>query len=137
MLKQLDAGSTATELGRKHGVHPNTIRLWRDKYAGMETSDLARLKQLESENAQMKRIIARQAIEIDARTAAAVDRFWPKTARLPSHCSCSAYIAVGHGGCMTGAVVLTRTFVNAMGTKSPFDATTAYVGMGPTTLRVT
>lgn len=66
VLKQLDAGSTATELGRKHGVHPNTIRLWRDKYAGMETSDLARLKQLESENAQMKRIIARQAIEIDA-----------------------------------------------------------------------
>jgi putative transposase len=66
ILKQLDAGSTATELARKHGVHANTIRLWRDKYGGMETSDLARLKQLEAENAQMKRIIARQALEIDA-----------------------------------------------------------------------
>ena len=66
ILKQLDAGSTATELGRRHGVHANTIRLWRDKYAGMETSDLARLKQVEAENSQMRRIIARQALEIDA-----------------------------------------------------------------------
>jgi putative transposase len=66
ILKQLDAGSTATELGRRHGIHANTIRLWRDKYAGMETSDLARLKQVEAENAQMRRIIARQALEIDA-----------------------------------------------------------------------
>jgi putative transposase len=57
ILKQLDAGSTATELGRRHGIHANTIRLWRDKYAGMETSDLARLKQVEAENAQMRRIM--------------------------------------------------------------------------------
>jgi putative transposase len=66
ILQQLDAGTPATELARKHGIHANTIRLWRDKYAGMETSDLVRLKQLEAENAQMQRIIARQTIEIDA-----------------------------------------------------------------------
>jgi len=66
ILKQLDAGTPATELARKHGIHANTIRLWRDKYGGMETSDLARLKQLEAENAQLKRIVARQAIEVDA-----------------------------------------------------------------------
>jgi len=54
------------ELCRRHGVHPNTIRLWKEKYAGLESSDLARLKQLEAENAQMQRIIARQTIEIDA-----------------------------------------------------------------------
>ncbi|MBV9270257.1 MAG: transposase, partial [Candidatus Eremiobacteraeota bacterium] len=66
ILKQLDSGSTATELGRRHGLHANTIRLWRDKYGGMETSDLARLKHVETENAQMRRIIARQALELDA-----------------------------------------------------------------------
>lgn len=66
ILKQLDAGTPATELARRHGIHANTIRLWRDKYGGMETSDLARLKQVEAENAQMRRIIARQALEIDA-----------------------------------------------------------------------
>jgi putative transposase len=65
ILKELDGGTPATELARKHGIHANTIRLWRDKYAGMQTSDLMRMKLLEAENAQMRRIIARQALEID------------------------------------------------------------------------
>lgn len=66
VLKELDGGTPATDLARKHGVHPNTIRGWRDKYAGLQTSDLVRLKQLELENAQMQRIIARQTLELDA-----------------------------------------------------------------------
>jgi putative transposase len=66
ILKELDGGTPATELTRKHGIHANTIRLWRDKYAGMQTSDLVRMKQLEVENTQMRRIITRQALEIDA-----------------------------------------------------------------------
>ena len=60
------AGTPATELGRRHGIHANTIRLWKEKYAGLETSDLAHLKKLEAENMQMQRIIARQTIELDA-----------------------------------------------------------------------
>ena len=66
ILKVLDAGTTATELGRRHGIHANTIRLWRDKYAGLETSDLARLKQLEDESRRKDRIIARLTMEVDA-----------------------------------------------------------------------
>ena len=66
ILKELDAGSPATELGCRHGIHPNTIRLLKDKYEGLESSDLGRLKQLEAENSRMQRIIARQAIEVDA-----------------------------------------------------------------------
>jgi putative transposase len=66
VLKELDGGTPATTLARRHGVHPNTIRGWRDKYAGLETSDLVRLKQLELENAQMKRIIAKKELELDA-----------------------------------------------------------------------
>ena len=66
ILKELDGGTPATELARKHGIHANSIRFWRDKYAGMQTSDLVRMKQLEAENAQMRRIIARQALEIDS-----------------------------------------------------------------------
>jgi len=42
---------TATEFGRGHGIHASTIRLWQDKDAGLETSDLAR----------MQHIITRQA----------------------------------------------------------------------------
>lgn len=66
ILKELDAGTPATELARRLGVHANTIRGWRDKYKGLETSDLVRLKQLENENARMQRIIARQTLELDA-----------------------------------------------------------------------
>ena len=66
VLKELDGGTPATILARRHGVHPNTIRGWRNKYAGLETSDLVRLKQLELENAQMKRIIAKKELELDA-----------------------------------------------------------------------
>src|SRR5271170_2438623 len=65
ILAEHDAGASMEELGRRHGVHANTIRLWRSKYAGMKASDLTRLKQLEAENAQMQRIIARQTIKIE------------------------------------------------------------------------
>jgi putative transposase len=58
ILREFDAGAPAEELARRQGIHANTIRLWRSKYAGMSGSDLARLKQLEAENAQMQRIIA-------------------------------------------------------------------------------
>jgi len=76
ILKELDAGTTATELGRRHGVHANTIRMWRDRYGGLETSDLVRLRQLEAENMQMQRIIARQALEIDAMKAVFSKNGW-------------------------------------------------------------
>jgi putative transposase len=66
ILREFDAGTPADDLARRHGIHANTIRLWRAKYAGMSASDLARLKQLEAENAQMQRIIARQTVKIDA-----------------------------------------------------------------------
>lgn len=66
ILAELDAGTPADQLARRHGVHGNTIRQWRAKYAGMSTSDLARLKALEAENAHMQRIIARQTVKIDA-----------------------------------------------------------------------
>ena len=66
ILAEYDAGASMEELARRNGVHANTIRLWRTKYAGMNAGDLARLKQLEAENSQMQRIIARQTVKIDA-----------------------------------------------------------------------
>lgn len=66
ILRELDAGTTATELGRKHGIHANTIRLWKDRYGGLDSSDLVRLKQLEDENRRKDRIISRLSLEVDA-----------------------------------------------------------------------
>jgi putative transposase len=66
ILKELDAGMAAADVARKHGVHVNTLRLWRGKYGGLDVSDLVRLKELETENSRMERIIARQVLELHA-----------------------------------------------------------------------
>jgi putative transposase len=66
IVREYDAGVAVKELSRKHGVHANTIRLWKSKYSDTEVGDVVRLKQLESQNLQMQRIIARQTLKIDA-----------------------------------------------------------------------
>src|SRR5579863_7979174 len=66
IIREFDAGASPAELARRHGVHANTIRLWKTKYAGMDVSDVARLKQLEAENTQMHRIIAQLTLKVDA-----------------------------------------------------------------------
>lgn len=66
IVKEYDAGSPVGELARKHGVHANTIRLWKSKYAGTDVADVVRLKELESENTRMHRVIARLTLKVDA-----------------------------------------------------------------------
>ena len=57
------------QLASSDSVRPPDLRTEILKYAGLETSDLVRLKQLEVENAQMRRIIARKELELDALSA--------------------------------------------------------------------
>ena len=66
ILREHDAGASFIELGRRHGVHPNTISAWKSKYGGMQSSEIARGRALEDENARMKRIIANLSLENDA-----------------------------------------------------------------------
>lgn len=67
ILQEAQVGQTTqAELCRSHGISPNTFYLWKRKYSGMETRDVRHLRDLESENAQLKRIVANQALEIDA-----------------------------------------------------------------------
>lgn len=51
VLKEHQAGLSATELCRKHGISDATFYNWRSKFGGMEVSEAKRLKQLEDENA--------------------------------------------------------------------------------------
>ncbi len=84
VLKELDAGVPVAELARQNGIHANTIRLWRDRYAGMETSDLTRLKQLEEESAKKDRIIARLTLEVDAvRDLISKNGWGPRSGKKP------------------------------------------------------
>ena len=66
ILKEHDATGKTSEICRRHGIHPNTLRNWKAKYGGLEVSDVVRMKQLEEENARLKRIVANQAMDIDA-----------------------------------------------------------------------
>jgi len=66
ILKEHEAGTSFIELGRRHGVHPNTIANWKAKYGGMESSELARTRAVEDENTRMRRIIANLTLENDA-----------------------------------------------------------------------
>jgi putative transposase len=58
MIKEQEAGLPTAELCRKHGVSPATFYKLKAKYGGMDLSDAKRLKQLEDENAKLKRLVA-------------------------------------------------------------------------------
>lgn len=64
ILQELEAGAKIAELCRRHGVADATIHRWRRKYGGLQVSDARRLKALEDENRQLKRIIADQALNL-------------------------------------------------------------------------
>lgn len=58
ILKESDAGMKVEELCRRHGISSATYYNWKSKYGGMEASDVKRLKELEDENARLKRMYA-------------------------------------------------------------------------------
>ena len=63
-LKEHEAGVKIAELCRRHGISDHTFHRWKRKYGGMEVPDARRLKQLEEENRQLKRIVADQALNL-------------------------------------------------------------------------
>ena len=58
VLKEAESGVKTAELCRKHGVSDATFYKWKAKYAGLEISDLRKMKTLEEENSKLKRIVA-------------------------------------------------------------------------------
>ncbi len=68
ILKEHQAGATAADLCRKHGVSDATFYKWRSKYGGMEVSDAKKLKALEAENAKLKKLLAEQMMDVSTLT---------------------------------------------------------------------
>jgi putative transposase len=66
ILKEGESGTTVAEVCRKYAVSEQTVYRWRSKYSGIETSELQRLRELEAENSRLKKIVAQQALDIDA-----------------------------------------------------------------------
>jgi putative transposase len=63
ILKEADAGMQVKEVCRKYGISEATYYSWKSKYGGMEASDLKRMKELEREISQLKRMYADMALE--------------------------------------------------------------------------
>lgn len=63
ILKEVEVGMKVAEVCRKHGITTKTYYAWKSKYAGMSISDIKRLKELEAENAKLKKMFAEMALE--------------------------------------------------------------------------
>jgi len=62
VLKEHQAGIPTAELCRKHGISEATFYNWRNRYGGMEVSDVRRLKSLEEENRRLKKLVPSRAV---------------------------------------------------------------------------
>lgn len=58
VLKEAEAGLKTGDICRKHGISDATFYKWKAKYAGLEVSDLRKMKALEEENSRLKQIVA-------------------------------------------------------------------------------
>ena len=64
ILREADIGSVA-EVAKRHAVSEQTIYAWCKRYGELEVSDVRRLRELEQENARLKRLVAERDLEID------------------------------------------------------------------------
>ena len=63
-LQEWDAGAKIADLVRRLGVSEQTLYRWKKKYGGLQVNEAKRLKALEAENRQLKRLVADQALNL-------------------------------------------------------------------------
>src|SRR4051794_24585806 len=66
VLREHEAGAKTADLARKHGVSEATLYNWKAKFGGMDGSEAKRLRQLEDENAKLKKLLAEQMLDAAA-----------------------------------------------------------------------
>lgn len=65
ILASQNAGGKVADICREYGISEATFYSWKKKYGGMSVSELKKVKELESENARLKRIVADQLLSIE------------------------------------------------------------------------
>ncbi len=63
ILKEHEAGASVADLARRHGVVEQSIYRWKNKYGGMDVSEAKRLRELEAENAKLKKLLAESLLD--------------------------------------------------------------------------
>ena len=66
VLREHEAAAKTADLARKHGVSEATLYNWKAKYGGLDASEAKRLKQLEDENAKLKKLLAEAMLDASA-----------------------------------------------------------------------
>jgi putative transposase len=74
-LREAEAGLPIKELCRRHGFSEASYYLWRSKFGGMSVSDAKRLKELETENTRLKKLLAEAMLENEV-TREALRKKW-------------------------------------------------------------
>jgi len=74
-LREAEAGMAVKDLCRKHGFSEASYYLWRSKFGGMTVSEAKRLKELEAENARLKKLLAESMLENEV-TREALRKKW-------------------------------------------------------------
>jgi putative transposase len=74
-LREADAGMAVKDLCRKHGFSEASFYLWRSKFGGMTASDAKRLRELETENTRLKKLLAESLLENEV-TREALRKKW-------------------------------------------------------------
>jgi putative transposase len=64
ILQEAEGELTARDVIRKHNISEQTFYRWKSRYGGMSVSEVKRLKELERENVELKKIVAEQALDI-------------------------------------------------------------------------
>ena len=80
-LKQAESGVAVKELCRTHGFSDASFYKWRGRFGGMEASDARRLKELESENGKLKKLLAEAMLDITGLSGATPDAAAPGAMR--------------------------------------------------------
>jgi putative transposase len=75
ILHESEAGMATGDLCRKYGIGKATFYKWKSKYGGMQVNEVRRAKQLEEENSQLRRLVAQQALDIQA-LKAVLEKKW-------------------------------------------------------------
>lgn len=74
-LREAESGLSVADLCRRHGFSEASYYLWRNKFGGMSVSDAKRLKELETENGRLKRLLADALLENEV-TKEALRKKW-------------------------------------------------------------
>jgi putative transposase len=64
IMREADREPVAV-VAKRHGISEQTIYVWRKRFGGLQSNDVRRLKQLEAENARLKKLVAERDLEIE------------------------------------------------------------------------